>query len=182
MGDIAFLAHLKDEPLALIVLGGVVLIKIIEYLIKYAPVLFARFFLKEKRMTTYEWQNFVSERLNTIESTLLTHEFLLDKTSEGTLENMLFDDNPDRSAFQKLKAFRRLLAMKKNGRIWERGIELILQNKKVIKDADGKILTKTDVWLDVLDTELGIPIVDVEYYEARLKEIRRRFYDDFSEK
>ena len=124
----------------------------------------------------------IGTQIKDISATLLTHEFLLDKTSEGTLENMLFDDNPKRSNFQKLKAFRRLLAMKKNGRIWEKGTELILQNKRVIKDSDGNVIAKTDVWLDVMDTELGIPIVDKEYYEARLKEIRRRFYDDFSEK
>ena len=176
---IAFFKHMKDEPLALVVLGGVVIIKIIEYAIKYAPVFFARFFLKEKRMSAYEWQNFVSEKLGTIESTLATHEYLLDKTSEGTLENMLFNDNL--SPFMRLKAFRRLLAKKKNGRIWDKGYLLILDNKRTITTEDGREID-IDVWMDVLDTELGIPIVDVEYYEARMKEIRRRIYDDFSEK
>ena len=174
---ITFFKHMKDEPLALVVLGGVVIIKIIEYAIKYAPVYFAKFFLKEKRMSDYEWQKFVGDKLKTIESTLATHEYLLDKTSEGTLENQLFNDTM--SPFMRLKAFRRLLAMKRNGRIWDKGFMLILENKKTII-VDGKEI-KIDVWQDVLDTELGIPIVDVAYYKARMKEIRRRIYDDFSE-
>jgi len=68
----------------------------------------------------------------------------------------------------RLKAFRRLLAMGKNGRIWDKGFNLVLQNK--------------ETWHDVLDTEPGINIVDAEYYEERLKNIRHRIYDDFSKK
>jgi len=175
MKELALFEQIKDEPLALIVLGGVVLIKIIEYMIKYAPRFFYWLFGKGKKMPFWKWQNFVIERIDEVETqiksiftTLSAHEFLLDKTSEGTLENMLFDDHEDRSIFQRLKAFRRLLAMKKNGRVWAKGLQLIKNNK--------------EVWLDVLDTELGIKIVDVEYYETRLEEIRKRIFDDFSRK
>ena len=160
---IAFFKHIKDEPLALLIFGAMVLFKAFEAFAKYG----VPFLTKKKRMSVCDWQNFVTEKLGAIESTLATHEYLLDKTSEGTLENQLFIEEPKRT-FLRLKAFRRLLAMGKNGRIWAKGCELILQNK--------------EMWLDVLDTELGINIVDVEYYEARLKEIRRRIYDDFSEK
>jgi len=48
--------------------------------------------------------------------------------------------------------------------------------------SDGKIILKIDIWADVMDSPVDIPIADKEYYEARLKEIRRRIYDDFSEK
>jgi len=147
------------------------LIKIIEYLIKYAPNLFVRLFTREKKLPFWKWQNFVSEKINEIESkieklfsVMTTHEHLLDKTSEGTLENQLF--NKDLWPFLRLKAFRRLLAMKKNGRVWEKGFNLVLQNK--------------EIWLDVLDTDLGIEIADVNYYNARLEEIRMRIFDDFS--
>jgi hypothetical protein len=168
MKEIAFITDIQHEPLALIVLGGIVLIKLIEYSIKYAPFLFARFFLNEKRMSTYEWQKFVGDKLKIIEATLEVHEFLLDKTSEGTLENILFDDNPKRSVFQRLKAFRRLIAMKKNGRVWRTGFALILENK--------------ETWIDVLDTELGIKIVDEKFFNDKLEEIETRIYRDFSKK
>ena len=186
MKELDIIAQIKGEPMALIVLGGVVLIKIIEYAIRYAPRLFYWLFGKGNKMPFWKWQNFVIERIDDIEtrigtifSTLSAHEFLLDKTSEGTLENILFDEY--RSLFQRLKAFRRLLAMKKNGRIWEKGFQLIILGRKIIKDDKGREM-KIDIWLDVLDTDLGVPIVDTEYYEARMKEIRRRIYDDFSEK
>jgi len=171
----AFFKHIKDEPLALLVFGAMILYKAFETLVTYG----IPFITKGKRMSTAKWQNFVTEKLGTIESTLATHEYLLDKTSEGTLENQLFNDTL--SPFMRLKAFRRLLAMGKNGRIWAKGYLLILDNKRTIKTDDGREI-EIDVWMDVLDTELGIPIADKEYYEARLKEIRRRIYDDFSEK
>ena len=184
--EFELIKHLKDEPMALVILGGVVLIKIIEYAIKYAPRFFAWIFPKKRRLPLDVGLNFISNqiaeiegKIETIHTTLAAHEFLLDKTSEGTLENQLFNDNL--SSFLRLKAFRRLLAMGKNGRIWEKGYLLILDNKRTIK-TDDKREIEIDVWLDVLDTELGIPIVDKDYYEARLKEIRRRIYDDFSEK
>ena len=173
MKELALFEQVKDEPMALIVLGGVVLIKIIEYLIKYAPRFFYWLFGKGKKMPFWKWQNFVIEKISEVElqiksifTTLSAHEFLLDKTSEGTLENMLFDDHEDRSIFQRLKAFRRLLAMNKNGRIWKKGFNLILKHK--------------ETWLDVLDTELGIKITDEKYYNDRLEEIRKRIFDDFS--
>jgi hypothetical protein len=174
MNEIKLFEQVKDEPMALFVLGGVVLIKIIEHLIKYSPRLFSFLFLKDKKLPFWKWQNFVSERINEIESqiklisnTLLAHEFLLDKTSEGTLENQLFMEDEKRT-FLRLKAFRRLLAMKKNGRVWEKGFSLIIKHK--------------ETWLDVLDTELGIKIVDEKYYNDRLEEIRKRIFDDFSGK
>jgi len=186
MKELDLIAQINGEPMALIVLGGVVLIKLIEYAIKYAPRWFSWLFSKKKNMPFYKWQIFVIEKIEELEakigtifSTLSAHEFLLDKTSEGTLENILNDEY--RSLFQRLKAFRRLLAMKKNGRIWEKGLQLILLGRKTVKDDKGREL-KIDIWLDVLDTELGTQIVDNEYYEARLKEIRRRIYDDFSER
>jgi len=172
MNEFALLEQVKDEPMALIVLGGVVLIKIIEYSIKYAPRFFYWLFGKGKKMPFWKWQDFVSDKISEIESklgliftTLSAHEFLLDKTSEGTLENQLFMEDEKRT-FLRLKAFRRLIAMKKNGRVWEKGFNLIVKHK--------------DTWLDVLDTELGIKIVDEKYYNDRLEEIRKRIFDDFS--
>jgi hypothetical protein len=174
MNELAFIKDIQHEPLALLVVAVVIILRIIDLLVKHVPLWFS----KEKVLPFWKWQSFVAEKLSAIESTLATHEFLLDKTSESTLENMLFNDSL--SPFIRLKAFRRLLAKKKNGRIWDKGFLLILENKKTVI-TDGKKIN-IDVWLDVLDTELGIPIVDNEYYEARLKEIRRRIYDDFSEK
>jgi len=50
MNELAIFEQIKDEPLALIVLDGVILIKIIEYLIKFAPRLFTHLFSKKKRL------------------------------------------------------------------------------------------------------------------------------------
>jgi len=58
--------------------------------------------------------------------------------------------------------------MKKNGRVWVKGLQLIKNHK--------------EVWLDVLDTELGIKIIDVDYYESRIEEIRKKIFDDHLEK
>jgi 2-C-methyl-D-erythritol 4-phosphate cytidylyltransferase len=175
LAELSLIKEIKNEPLLQLVICLLVAYKIIDLIIKYFP----QWFSKDKKMPFGKWQKFVSEKLGAIESTLATHEFLLDKTSEGTLENMLFNDAL--SPFIRLKAFRRLLAKGKNGRIWDKGYLLILDNKRTIKTDNGKEI-EIDVWRDVLDTELGIPIVDKEYYEARLKEIRRRIYDDYSEK
>jgi hypothetical protein len=163
---IAFIKHIKDEPLALLVVVSLALLKITEAAIKYAP----DFFSKNKKLPANKWQEFVSSEIGGIKaniekltSTIMTHEYLINKTSEGTLENQLFSD--ERNAFLRLKAFRRLLAMGKNGRVWEKGFQLLLKNK--------------ETWRDVLDTELGIEIVNREYFNARLNEINIKIFDGF---
>jgi hypothetical protein len=70
-----------------------------------------------------------------------------------------------------MKSFRRLLAMKKNGRIWEKGFALISSGKEY-----------QIAWLDVQETELDIEIVDEEYYYGRLREIENRITHDFSKR
>jgi uncharacterized protein Smg (DUF494 family) len=177
LSELSLIKDIQHEPLAILVVISVVVLKIIEITAKYI--------LRGKVMPLRDWQKLINDSLTTIGAkietiftTLSAHEYLLDKTSEGTLENQLFTESF--SPFMRLKAFRRLLAMGKNGRIWEKGLLLILENKKIII-VEGKRI-EIDVWMDVLDTELGIPIVNKEYYEARLKEIRRRIYDDHSEK
>jgi hypothetical protein len=165
---IAIVKHFKDEPLALVVLGGIVGVRAVELLIKYVP----RFFTKKKEKTeTKTWQDFVSGKINEIESKIeklfsavSVHEQFSNKISEGTLTNQLFSDGL--WPFLRLKAFRRLLAMGKNGRIKDKGFTLVLKHK--------------EDWLNVLDTELGMEIADPEYYNARLGEIRKIIFDDFA--
>jgi hypothetical protein len=158
------LKHFVDDPLGLVVVGVLSVAKVISLLTNYIPQ-----WLKLK-LPTGKWQEFVSSEISGIKSnieiltsTIMTHEYLLNKTSEGTLVNQLFSE--ELSLFLRLKAFRRLLAMGKNGRVWEKGLNLIRENK--------------ETWRDVLDTELGIEIVDKEYYNARLEEINRRIFDRF---
>jgi hypothetical protein len=122
----------------------------------------------EERKT---WQSFIGNRIDEIEekierlfSAISVHEQFSNKISEGTLVNQLFSD--ELWPFLRLKAFRRLLAMRRNGRVWDKGFSLILNHK--------------DIWLDVLDTELGITIEDEKYYYARLDDIRKRIFDDMS--
>jgi len=183
LSELSLLKDIQHEPLAQFAVIVLVVYKLIDVLIKNVP----NWLAKEKIMPLKEWQTTVIKNIEAIQSelkqvlmTLSTHDFLLNKTSEGTLTNQLFTETL--SPFIRLKAFRRLLAMGKNGRIWEKGLLLIVENREYVKDKDGKNICVKDVWLDVLDTDLGIEIVDIAYYEARLKEIRRRIYDDFSEK
>jgi len=166
MDLMAFITHMKDEPLALMVGALFVGYKIIENAVKFAPQLFS----KNKKMPTNKWQSFVSdetaeikEGLKELSKKVEEQGYLLDKTSEGTLENILFDDK--RTPFLRLKSFRRLLAMGKNGRVFKRGFDLILQNK--------------ETWLDVLDVELGINITDEKYYEEKLNYINTQIFEGF---
>ena len=84
------------------------------------------------------------------------------KISQGGLENTLFNERL--SDFRRLKAFRRLLAMAINGEIKQEGIKLVVARK--------------DIWKAVLQTELGIEIKDVKYYEDALAYINRLVFDN----
>jgi len=91
------------------------------------------------------------------------HEELFGPVSQGTLENMLF--NNATPIFRRLKAFLRLLAMGVNGRVKQKGMTLILQNQ--------------ETWLDVLETmpKLKLKIIDEEHLNAVLEEINHKIYD-----
>jgi hypothetical protein len=65
----------------------------------------------------------------------------------------------------RLRAFRQLIVIKEDARVWDKGCCLILENK--------------EAWLDVLETKPEIEFIDEEYYNARLAEIRKRVYDRF---
>jgi len=176
--EFAFITQIKDEPLALIVLGGIIGLKAFELAVKYIPLIFG----KNKKIPVEEtlkieaeerktWQEFVGKRMDDLESkigklfsAISVHEQFTNKISEGTLVNQLFSD--ELWPFLRLKAFRRLLAMGKNGRIKDKGFSLVLAHK--------------EDWLNVLDTELGMEIVDKEYYHSQLNDIRRRIFDDFT--
>jgi len=130
-----------------------------------------------------ELQEFVGRRFNEVESKIedlmsiiATHEELFGPLSQGTLENMLFTDTVP--IFRRLKSFLRLIAMGINGRVKQKGFDLILQNKKEVTDAAGNKI-KIDPWLDVLETmpKLHLKIVNQQHFDAVLDEINHRFYD-----
>jgi oligoribonuclease NrnB/cAMP/cGMP phosphodiesterase (DHH superfamily) len=171
------LKHFIDDPLGLLVIGILGFLKVTELLTKYIPQ-----WLKLK-LPTGKWQEFVSKEISEIRANIKeltvivsTHEYLLDKTSEGTLVNQLFSE--ELSLFLRLKAFRRLLAKAKNGAIWEEGFKLLLENNVKVKETDTETMSKW-VWRVVRETELGFEIVDKDYYNARLKEINTRIFDGF---
>jgi len=84
--------QVKDEHLALIVLGGVVLIKLIEYAIKYLPILISRIQGKEK-LSSSKWQSFVSDSIKEIEKKL-GFLFADGKINEQlTLMGILYNDH-----------------------------------------------------------------------------------------
>jgi len=89
------------------------------------------------------------------------HEEYLIKVSQGTLENHVF--NEAMAPFRRLKSFRRLLALGKNGRVKEKGLKLILKNK--------------ETWKDVNDTPLDTEVTDPEYYAKVMNEIETRIFD-----
>jgi hypothetical protein len=60
--------------------------------------------------------------LNELKAAIETNDYLTGKTSEGTLVGLLFNDAI--WTFLRMKSFRRFLAMKKNGRIWEKVLHL----------------------------------------------------------
>jgi len=179
MQDFSIISQIKDEPLALAVLGCMVILKIIDLIVKFAPKIFTKRKLSVEEIIAREskerrkWQDGFWKKIGEIEtkvenlfSAVSVHEQFSSKVSEGTLVNQLFSDGL--WPFLRLKAFRRLLAMGKNGRVWDKGFKLVLENK--------------EAWLDVLDSELGLKIADAEYYAARIDEIRRRVLDGFSGK
>jgi hypothetical protein len=151
-------------------------LKILEAAAKYAPCLF-----KKKKKSVEEtlveeaadrktWQEFVGKRIDCIESKIESlfaiiadHEELFGPLSQGTLENMLFNDSTP--IFRRLKAFLRLLAMDVNGRIKQKGFALILAHK--------------ETWLDVLETmpKLKLKYVNKEHFDTILEEINHKFYD-----
>jgi hypothetical protein len=65
-----------------------------------------------------------------------------------------------------------------NGRIKQKGFDLILQNKKVVTDDAGNKI-KLDPWLDVLETmpKLNLKIVNQKHFDAVLDEINHKIYD-----
>jgi len=175
MPELELFKQSKGEPLALVVLGIIVLSKVIGAAIKYIPVLFGKTkkksveeILAEDAEERKARQAELDAKLAEIESsiqelvqTVADNEELLDSVSQGTLENMLFNDK--HTPFRRLKAFLRLLAMGKNGRVWQKGFEVVLNNK--------------ETWLDVLDTKPKLRITDKKYLDARLEEIDRRIIE-----
>jgi len=107
----------------------------------------------------------IKSNMKNMSSILSDHEEFQEKLSEGTLENMLFNDNNEISIFKKLKSYLRLLAMKKNGRIKEKGFKLILANK--------------DIWLTILEVlpAMKLNILDQAYFDSVLDEINNRIFD-----
>jgi hypothetical protein len=107
--------------------------------------------------------------LNELKTAIETNDYLTGKTSEGTLVGLLFNDAI--WPFLRMKSFRRLLAMKRNGRIWEKGFALISGSKEYQM-----------AWLDVQETKLDVEIEDEKFYHERLIEIENRITHDFSKR
>jgi len=185
----AFITHLKDEPLALILFGIMLLYKTVESFAKHTwPNLSATLFKKGKKKSIEEILSeeaqarkkrheeidarlaALSDELGSLKTevkelteTVADNESLTQDTSQGTLENMLFNENM--SPFRRQKAFIRLLAMAKNGRVKEKGMKVILQNK--------------EMWLDILDTreDMRLKVVDQKHFDDTLALINRQIYD-----
>jgi len=142
--------------------------------------------LKTIEKLIVEWQDFASKKFSDIESRLASvfsiiadHEELFWPLSQGTLENMLFNDTTP--IFRRLKSYLRLMAMGRNGRVKEKGFEVILQNRKkitVVENGKEKEII-VDPWLDVLETmpKLNLKIVNQQHFDAVLDEINHKIYN-----
>jgi cell division protein FtsL len=84
--------------------------------------------------------------------------------SQGVLEHQLYDDKYP-SMLNRLKAFYRLTAMGINGRVFEKGFILIMNNK--------------DLWLDVASMKemRALKIENRKYFDDTMAEISRRIFD-----
>ena len=174
MSELAIITQLKDEPIALLVFLTMFLYKIVEGLARHILPLVLKTkkkpvaeILAEDALERKERQGVLDARLNGIEasidklfSIIADHEEFANKISQGTLENMLY--NESLTMFKRLKAFLRLIAMRVNGRIREKGFNLILQSK--------------EVWRDVLEAHVDLKIVDQEYYDEVLEDIDKRIF------
>ena len=170
--DLEVLTHIKDEPLALIVAIIIILYKPGEALIRLA----VQWITKKKKKSVEEIlqedaqnrktrQEEYDKRFEKIEAKLESlvvivadYEEFANSISQGTLENMVF--NEGLAPFRRLKAFKRLIAARGNGRAKKKGMDIILHNK--------------ETWLDVLDVKMPLKIVDQKYYDDVLNEIERR--------
>jgi hypothetical protein len=104
--------------------------------------------------------NSIKTDVQNISRILLDHEEFQEKISEGTLENMLFNDNV--STFKRLKAYKRLIALGKNGKIKAKGFNLILNNK--------------ETWEAVQETDLNLKIVDQKYFDSVMEHIDKQIF------
>jgi len=174
MPELAFITQLKDEPIALVVLGAMVLYKIIGEIAKHIIPLIS----KTKRKSVEEMLNEDAQerktrqaeldmRLGKMEdsieklfSIVTDLEAITNKASQGTLENILF--NESQPIFKRLKSFLRLVALRVNGRIKEYGLKLVLQNK--------------ETWRDVLEAHIELKIADQKYFDDTLEDIDRKIF------
>ena len=102
----------------------------------------------------------VNESIQQVFSMIADNEELTKDASRGTLENMLTSETS--SPLRRLKAFRRLLAMGVNGIVKKVGMRVILEHK--------------DLWLEVLAMDLDLEILDEDYYDRVMDEIRRNIF------
>jgi hypothetical protein len=98
--------------------------------------------------------------IKTISNILTDHEEFQEQLSVGTLENRLFNESI--SVFKRLKDYKRLIAMGKNGRIRAKGFDLVRNNK--------------EVWEAVEETDLKLNIVNPEYFKEVMKEIEDKIF------
>ena len=126
--------------------------------------------LEEDKLDRIKRQEENDKRLDAIEANISVlsavvadHERFTKTLSRGTLKSILFNENF--SAFERLKAFRRLVAKGENGRVYKVGFEIILHNQ--------------EDWLNVLDIELDEPIADEKYFKYIMGDIKNRIFEGF---
>ena len=105
----------------------------------------------------------MGENINKIFEIIEENEEKFAEVNIESLKHRLFDTS--RVAFVRLLAFRELLALGENGRVWEVGYMLVMDNK--------------EDWLNVEETRLKVEIVDEEYYRNKIGEIERIVYDRY---
>jgi hypothetical protein len=105
----------------------------------------------------------IEKELSEIRSTMTAYETARNKHSQGILEALFHDTK--RKPKDRLKTFRRLLALRVNGDIKSDGFTLALNNKSD--------------WMEALQEKMEDQvIIDSKYYYDSIEEINRRIFDN----
>jgi len=105
----------------------------------------------------------IDEKITDLQLTIEKTGKKLDKVSQGTLLNMLFNENLDN--YNRMKAFIRLSAMHINGDVKAKGISLALKNKEVWKIVAEEIKT------------MGLNIKNQNYFDNTINELNKLVFD-----
>jgi len=103
----------------------------------------------------------IEAQLDILSESITQYDRLSLEQSRGIFENMVFNNGLD--PYRRLKALRRLIALKGNGDAKREGVALALHNP--------------NDWTNVLSLRMCFKCVDYKYYRNSIEEINRKIFD-----